>query len=173
MPAVVWVTFLTLLCAPPRQSYSQVTNKCFVPPSLCSTPHKCIMILAVTAVIPSAKHSLPPSKAFQIFWEGNFSPNLLLVQFFPSILKPRNFQERFNGCKDPVGEADQSRLGAKICSQKAKELSKHSIQWLSAKITSTYFAGRSSKQDQDRMLTRQVWPALRHHMYSKYLRFMS
>lgn len=93
----------------------------------------------------------------------------------PSILKPRtvNFPELFNSCKDPVRGADQARLGARICSQKVSELSKHNIQWMSAKITSTYFAGRSSKQDQDRMLTRQVWPALRYHTYSKYLRFMS
>lgn len=61
--------------------------------------------------------------------------NLPLVQFFPSILKPRagSFPEPFNGCKDSVQGADQWRLGAKICSQKAKEISKHSIQWTSAK----------------------------------------
>lgn len=87
---------LQLLCAPPRQSYSQVTNKYFVPPALYCTLHKGVMIVAVTAVTRPAKQSLhsPTIRGTSDFLrrllEGNFpppQPPLSPVLPFPSSIQ--------------------------------------------------------------------------------------
>lgn len=121
--AILLTGYKQEFCATPFMLYT--VQRCYDPGCDCSH--------STSKTVPALPTTIRGTSDFlRRLLEGNVSstPPSPLSSSSPSILEPRagNFTEPFNSCKDPVQGADQSRLGAKICSQKANELSKHSIQ---------------------------------------------